>query len=432
MRRNTLLLTFIVASLMPITLYLIHGGFLGVLLGALIGGIFSALLVRYRFVKPINDTIHRLNRPHGFTPLNMSGDSQIFSLINAVNSIIMRFSRESLAFRELARRFQRFLDEIDACIITVGDDGRVNYVSSRCKDLLRVDPKEWVGKHFFRLENVLDLPFPHTNEGKRIVFSNLGHWLLITTRKMGTYVFHTLTDITELTELRKKLEITQRLTALSSMLSGLAHSLKTPIANAKLSAQLLEEEHPNEPHLKTILSELRKIEQTLNSMFTIYKIEGTPRCSKILQYLEKVMEEIGYYAENRGVKLHLDVEDDDIRGYISPSLFTEAIKDMVKNAVDACTSGGKVRVVVRKGKKHVRLLICDDGKGMDEEVQKRWREPFFSTKPDGTGLGTVLIERFMNTCGAKLRLRSKPNKGTIISLEIRRCSGDRKNTGGGR
>ena len=87
---------------------------------------------------------------------------------------------------------------------------------------------------------------------------------------------------------------------------------------------------------------------------------------------------------------------------------------------------------MREGKKHIRLLICDDGKGMDEEVQRRWREPFFSTKPDGTGLGTVLIERFMNACGARLRMRSKPGKGTIISLEIRRCGGDGQDTGGRR
>ena len=121
-----------------------------------------------------------------------------------------------------------------------------------------------------------------------------------------------------------------------------------------------------------------------------------------------------------GVRVRLDTD--------SPRLFVEADRDelelallnMAGNASDAMCDDGRFGLVVERDGGHALIRIEDTGCGMTDEVRERLFEPFFTTKPRdrGTGVGMMLVQRFVADCGGRIDVDSAPGRGTRIRLRL--------------
>ena len=67
---------------------------------------------------------------------------------------------------------------------------------------------------------------------------------------------------------------------------------------------------------------------------------------------------------------------------------------------------------------HVRISIQDEGKGIEPENLERIFEPFFSTRPDGTGLGLPIARRIAQAHGGDLSVESRPGVGTTVTVRL--------------
>lgn len=95
----------------------------------------------------------------------------------------------------------------------------------------------------------------------------------------------------------------------------------------------------------------------------------------------------------------------------------EMLINLIFNAVDALTHGGKIKIGTRMCGGRVVFEISDTGKGMTEEVLKRCMEPFFSTKGEkGTGLGLSMVFGAVNRHEGSIETESEPDKGTTFRL----------------
>jgi signal transduction histidine kinase len=73
---------------------------------------------------------------------------------------------------------------------------------------------------------------------------------------------------------------------------------------------------------------------------------------------------------------------------------------------------------MQEGVPMVRIDVIDEGHGMESDVLERAKDPFFTTRPSGTGLGLPIVQRIMAAHGGELRLSSEQGKGTTASLLI--------------
>jgi signal transduction histidine kinase len=108
--------------------------------------------------------------------------------------------------------------------------------------------------------------------------------------------------------------------------------------------------------------------------------------------------------------------------WVDPNLFRLVIDNLISNARQAMRNGGTVKVRLRKDPNakvpSVRLEIQDSGRGMGADVRRRATDPFFTTRPSGTGLGLPIVVRIIEAHGGTLSIESSEGSGTTVSVSV--------------
>jgi signal transduction histidine kinase len=88
------------------------------------------------------------------------------------------------------------------------------------------------------------------------------------------------------------------------------------------------------------------------------------------------------------------------------------------NALEVCPSGGRVRLFSRLTERSCQIEVRDDGPGMTREVAERAFEPYFTTKPTGTGLGLSLTRGIIEEHGGAISLTTGEGQGTQVLITL--------------
>jgi signal transduction histidine kinase len=106
--------------------------------------------------------------------------------------------------------------------------------------------------------------------------------------------------------------------------------------------------------------------------------------------------------------------------WVDPSLLRLVFDNLVENACQAMKAGGTVEIAVHRGQLRgdaaVRIEIADSGGGMEQGVRERALDPFFTTRPSGTGLGLPIVHRIVEAHGGEIHLDSEEGQGTTVTL----------------
>jgi signal transduction histidine kinase len=111
----------------------------------------------------------------------------------------------------------------------------------------------------------------------------------------------------------------------------------------------------------------------------------------------------------------------DLRIFVPGSELQHALINLLLNAVQACSTGGVVRVDAECGGAEVMTVVIrirDTGCGIPPEVRARIFEPFFSGRTDGTGLGLFLSLNFVRGSGGDILVDSTPGQGSTFSVVL--------------
>ena len=103
-----------------------------------------------------------------------------------------------------------------------------------------------------------------------------------------------------------------------------------------------------------------------------------------------------------------------------PEQLRQAFYNIIKNALQAMSSGGKLLITGEVDENSVKLGFADSGKGVNVQELSMMFEPFASFKKGGNGLGMMIIERVVRAHGAELLLDTAPDKGMNITISFPR------------
>jgi signal transduction histidine kinase len=122
-------------------------------------------------------------------------------------------------------------------------------------------------------------------------------------------------------------------------------------------------------------------------------------------------------------KVELPVQDAAVPTiWADATLLRLALANLVDNARQAMPDGGTITLSVSKdasdGRDAIRIDVSDSGQGMDSHTLHRALDPFFSTRPSGTGLGLPIAGRILEAHGGRIEVQSRLGEGTTVSLFI--------------
>lgn len=249
-----------------------------------------------------------------------------------------------------------------------------------------------------------------------VIYLYLSH---IVTLSIAVYLIESLSY-----QERKKeqMQQTERIRLIGEMAASVAHEIRNPLTVVKGYTHLLKEASNITEKQKDMLmlmsSELVRAEKIINDYLSLARTnEGTKEQINLGKLIKKVEELMSPYALLNNVKIYNQVQTECIIEAGQDEILQVFI-NIIKNAIEAIEGKGEVIVSEKTTENYVKINIADNGKGMTEEELNRLGTPFYSTKTQGTGIGTMVCFNIVHHLNGKIEMKSKMNKGTTCSVYL--------------
>jgi PAS domain S-box-containing protein len=227
----------------------------------------------------------------------------------------------------------------------------------------------------------------------------------------------------DLTELNQELETIGAERTMSLMALTVADRIRNPAAMiGGRSRRMLQKEELTES-FKSGLTEIIEGAEKLDKIVKDFEAFLKHRQLKFKnEDLNKIIESVVSISEKeaafKGVGMVVNISKDALRINMQKDLLRVAIFHIMKNAVEATSSGGTVTVKTYKEDDSVVFMVSDTGYGIpDEEVEYVFK-PFFSTKEQGFGMGLPLVKQIVTEHLGELVVKSKPGKGSTFKISF--------------
>jgi len=215
----------------------------------------------------------------------------------------------------------------------------------------------------------------------------------------------------------------EKLSAMGQMMSEIAHQLNNPLVGVINLAQLAERETDNPQRVKELLGEVRKAGEHcrifVQRMLRFNKVARSELRPTKLKSL--IRETIAFFQQSASGHhaVTLEAPDHDVILEVDPVLMRHALFNLITNAYQANPKGPVLVSIALDEHEEVpgyRISVSDRGSGIKPELMGKLFTPFFTTKPDGTGLGLAVAQHIAVQHGGSIRAENKPGGGACFSI----------------
>jgi signal transduction histidine kinase len=247
----------------------------------------------------------------------------------------------------------------------------------------------------------------------------------------------TLVDVTDVAKAEAGLRRTESLAAVGAAAAQLAHEIKNPLGSIRLGVEMLRQHTTSHEGEKTIslvergIHHLNKlvVDVTQFSRRRHLDLADADLGDVINSSIELVMDRV----HEKETPLMIDLDEVPIRGKWDDSQLREVFVNLLANAIDASPPKSPVRIATElvasngvprpdgatdTGQTRARIVISDEGSGMDQKTHARLFEPFFTTKKRGTGLGLSIVRQIIDLHGGTIDVETSLGTGTKFKIEL--------------
>jgi PAS domain S-box-containing protein len=368
-------------------------------------------------------------------------------LIGGKSVDITEKQRAEDALRDTSAQFRRFLDTAPVGLVRCSSDMRYLAANPAYAEIVGVPVEQIVGQTMIEVmgAEALQEILPYVERimrGQRVEYETLmpykggsRHVHVIWTP--DTYGSNQIVgwiasvmDVTELKRAEEHLHKVEKLAAAGQLAASLAHEINNPLSSVINALYLLKNQTTLDEHSRYLVntagSELQRVARIVKQSLSYYREGSVQQTVDLAALTEDSLQVFSEKIRHAGLAVtkkltpgtHMIAFADEVR---------QVIDNLLLNAVEASTQGGRLIVCVRPsrdweslGQTGARLTIADTGSGIPPQSIARVFEPFFTTKPEkGTGLGLWVVRGIVAKHGGWIRIRSRrheSNAGTVISI----------------
>ena len=239
-----------------------------------------------------------------------------------------------------------------------------------------------------------------------------------------------LRDITGEREQEAQTIESEKLSALTLLAAGVAHEIGNPLNSLNIHLQLLERDiaHLAEGDRQNLgeLVEVAKKEVTrldrIISQFLRAIRPTQPHFEKadISQVLKDTLDFLKHEIRDRDVLVEVETSDDVPAIQLDVAQIKQAFFNIIRHAIQAMPKGGLLRILVGSTDRFVAVSFKDTGPGIPPEDLSHIFEPYNTSKPEGSGLGLMIVQRIVRDHGGQIEVQSEPRIGTTFTLYLPR------------
>ena len=221
--------------------------------------------------------------------------------------------------------------------------------------------------------------------------------------------------------IEEQLRRSEKLSTLGEMAAVLAHEIRNPLGSIRGTAEILRDDYrPGDPKHEFIEIQIKETERLNHVVEDFLRMARQQPmelhdCS-IREELETIVTLVAKDAQDRGVSLRLEPSTGEAVILGDGEKLRQAFLNIIINALQATPSGGSVGIACRRTATGHEIRFVDSGSGIAAEALTKIFEPFYTTKPDGTGLGLAVTRKIIEGHGGTLEIESENGTGTTVSV----------------
>ena len=235
-------------------------------------------------------------------------------------------------------------------------------------------------------------------------------------------------NITEKKRLESIVEAANLMDNIGFIFSSIRHELCNPINSIKVSLSVLDSnlESYDKNNIKRFidrsLADIGRVEYLLKTLknFSIFErpiIEKT----NVVTLLHKFVTLITTDLQQKEIHLTANIATEPCFGMIDPRAFQQVLLNIIANAADSLAETEHKSIslsMLIEENGQINIIISDNGCGISAYDQANLFKPFFTTKPQGTGLGLVIVKKMLSKMNCSIDIHSKSNMGTRVLIVI--------------
>ncbi|WP_432663619.1 ATP-binding protein [Wukongibacter baidiensis] len=411
----------------------------------------ATILISHNISKPMKilaDMCYKIGKGNLNEKININREDEIGILAEAFNNMVRKLNKNTRKLLDMKKYNEDILRNISIGIITTDKKGKVLSINQAGENILEYSTNSSEEKE--KVHNTLMKQLNETilkEESKEavIVFNravdgnkqylDITTSLLRTDNKETNGAICSFSDITKRKRIENNIERINRLTSVGELAAGLAHEIRNPLAGMKMSVQVLRGRLCNEDdesNLKLFNSTIYEIDR-LNNLITELLDFAKPHSPKyeitnILEILNMSLDLTKKDMREKDIKTNVYIETSNLSVFVDKAQIEQVFINIIKNAVRASKQQGKLNIKLNIVSREKEKLLCisfeDNGEGIKQENLEKIFNPFFTTDPQGTGLGLSVVHKLVIENNGEIEAKSILGKGTKFEIKFPINGGD--------
>ena len=223
---------------------------------------------------------------------------------------------------------------------------------------------------------------------------------------------------------QQRLAQNEKLASLGQLASAIAHEMRNPLAVIRSTVQNLEETVPPEAEeasrtCRFVLEEIDRLSRVTSTLLDFSRpLQVVPAPVEVAELLGRVRLLSDPIFEPQGIELR----SDDVSGVppleVDLDLTCQVLLGLLANAAAVSVRGSQVRIEARETGGRIEIAVCDSGPGVPDELRERIFEPFYTTRPEGTGLGLAVARQIVEAHGGEIAVSNNAGGGACFAVRL--------------
>jgi two-component system sensor histidine kinase AtoS len=358
---------------------------------------------------------------------------EIGEIVEAINEL----ARTLLETRSM---HHNILDSLSDAVITVDSLNQVSYINPAGCELFQCQASDVVGKSypgFFVAEanfsslvidtllsgcehRGVEIDYPLSHHTPRVQVSTS---LLFDGRGHQLGVVAIIRDVSEKHSLQQQVARADRLAAIGEVAAGIAHELRTPLTSIRGFVQYLQgSTDPKEwqEYGDIIIREVDGLNRIVSELLDLVRTQPLhPVPTDINRLIEETLLLARDSGSNSRIVFRFAWAADLPQVALDRGQIKQVLLNIIVNAIQAISGRGEISIgTARLGQHGVSICVADSGCGIPANVRERIFDPFFSTKPSGTGLGMAIARRIIESHYGSIEIESSEGQGSSVTLRL--------------